>query len=123
MSHMIDYTTYTVPATLYFREGLTTSHNVRIIKLGGNLAMAVGTATGYIVASATQQFKVITSSQIFSNIYGYSLTGWQGAQQTSSIAYAVAQTSTNFLDTYIKCPNTSSATNVVLSYIVFGELA
>lgn len=121
---MIDYTTYTVPGTLTFRSDLTAPTNIRIIELGGGIAMAIGNPTGYIVATATQQFKISPSRQIFSSIYGFSASANQAAQPQSYLMYASPATSTNTLvDAYIHCPNTTSATNVNLSYIVIGKLA
>ena len=122
-SDKIDLTTYTVQGTAVFGAGLTTPCTIRVVKLGGNLAMAVGSAAGLIVSSATQQFRITTATPLFSTIYGYSVDGRQSQQTGSYAGYVVAQTSTNFIDAYIRCPNTTSTLEIDLSYIVFGVLA
>lgn len=122
-SPKIDLTTYTVPATAYFREGLTTSTTIRVFKLGGNLAMAVGSAAGLIISTATQQFRISTATPLFSTIYGYSVDGRQSQQTGSYAGYVAAQTTNNFIDAYIRCPNTTDPLEIDLSYIVIGVLA
>ena len=122
-SQKVDWTTYTVPATAYFREGLTTPTTIRVFKLGGNLAMAVGSAAGLIISTATQQFKITTATPLFSTIYGYSVDGRQSQQTGSYAGYVAAQTTTSFIDAYIHCPNTTTALEIDLSYIVIGVLA
>lgn len=103
---------------------MTAATNIRIIELGGGLAIAVGTPIGSIVASATQEFKISPSRKIFSNIYGFSASANQAAQAQSYLMYAAPSTSeATLIDAYIHCPNTTSAVNVVLSYIIIGQLA
>lgn len=122
-SQKVDWTTQTISGTAVFSATLSNPCTIRVYNIGGGLSMAIGVAGGYIRANAIQQFKITTPSQLFSSVYAYSIQGSQQGQAASSLGYGVAQAqTTNFIDAYLSCPNTTSQANINLSFIVIGTI-